>query len=572
MMETFRAWVGRSFRNRIFVAMLAATLLPLLVCGGLMLNLQVTRSQESLAQESHAQLAALGGALDDFRDACRDIARTLSDSTVVRSALRRGGEDSRTLYQVLFRTAESLRPYARFDIYDQQGVCRYTTASTPPLGERDPGWGILWDAGQEEGLALRAGEDGGLVAAQAVRSRGGDILGYVTAQVEQEGFDRMFNGLYSAAGEVLLLDGRWRTVYCSQPSQGRSTVECLREQLLAGSPLTGVTGEYAFFAAQRPDTGFVLILQRPRPFTALVLHSFYLVGAIVGAVCLLLCMWCAWVLSRTLSRPVHQLDEAMGEVERGRLDVRLETDRADELGRLSSRFNRMAAEYRLNLDRSVQRERELNRARLGMLQAQLNPHFLYNTLDAMKWLGVAHQAPEVAALATDLADILRFSISGEELVTLERELELLDRYLDIQLIRFEDRFTCEIDAADRLQSCLVPKLALQPLVENAIIHGVADRDDGYIKVQAVQEGDDLVLRVSDNGCGMTPEVLERLNSGDKRIPGGHLGLYNTDSIIRLRFGAAYGLTARSVPGEGSCVSLRMPIQREEAGDAEGADR
>lgn len=572
MMEIIRAWVGRSFRNRIFVAMLAATLLPLLVCGGLMLNLQVTRSQESLAQESHAQLAALGGALDDFRDACRDIARTLSDSTVVRSALRRGGEDSRTLYQVLFRTAEPLRPYARFDIYDGQGVCCYTTASAPPSGELDPGWGILWDAGQEEGLALRAGEDGGLIAAQAVRSRGGDILGYVTAQVEQEGFDRMFNGLYSAAGEVLLLDGRWRTVYCSQPSQGRSTVECLREQLLAGSPLTGVTGEYAFFAAQRPDTGFVLILQRPRPFTALVLRSFYLVGAIVGAVCLLLCMWCAWVLSRALSRPVHQLDEAMGEVERGRLDVRLETDRADELGRLSSRFNRMAAEYRLNLDRSVQRERELNRARLGMLQAQLNPHFLYNTLDAMKWLGVAHQAPEVAALATDLADILRFSISGEELVTLERELELLDRYLDIQLIRFEDRFTCEIDAADRLQSCLVPKLALQPLVENAIIHGVADRDDGYIKVQAVQEGDDLVLRVSDNGCGMAPEVLERLNSGDKRIPGGHLGLYNTDSIIRLRFGAAYGLTARSVPGEGSCVSLRMPIQREEAGDAEGADR
>ena len=92
MTDILRAWVGRSFRNRIFVAMLAATLLPLLVCGGLMLNLQVVRSQESLAQESHAQLAALGAALDDFRDACRDIARTLTDSTVVRSALRRAGD------------------------------------------------------------------------------------------------------------------------------------------------------------------------------------------------------------------------------------------------------------------------------------------------------------------------------------------------------------------------------------------------------------------------------------------------------------------------------------------------
>ena len=91
MTDILRAWVGRSFRNRIFVAMLAATLLPLLVCGGLMLNLQVVRSQESLAQESHAQLAALGAALDDFRETCRDIAGSLADSTVVHSALRRRG-------------------------------------------------------------------------------------------------------------------------------------------------------------------------------------------------------------------------------------------------------------------------------------------------------------------------------------------------------------------------------------------------------------------------------------------------------------------------------------------------
>ena len=159
MTDILRAWVGRSFRNRIFVAMLAATLLPLLVCGGLMLNLQVVRSQESLAQESHAQLAALGAALDDFRETCRDIAGSLADSTVVHSALRRGGGDSRTLYQVLYRTTEPLRPYARFDIYDGQGVCCYTTASAPPSGELDPGWGVLWDAGQEDGLALRAGAE-----------------------------------------------------------------------------------------------------------------------------------------------------------------------------------------------------------------------------------------------------------------------------------------------------------------------------------------------------------------------------------------------------------------------------
>ena len=270
---------------------------------------------------------------------------------------------------------------------------------------------------------------------------------------------------------------------------------------------------------------------------------------------------------RYVKRLKAELDILAG----GDLDYPVTVEGEDELGELAGRFNNMVEARRRNREALVENQRELNQAQIRMLQAQLNPHFLCNTLDTMKWISKINKVPEVALMSTDLADILRFSISGEELVTLERELELIDRYLDIQLIRFEDRFTCEIDVADRLQSCLVPKLALQPLVENAIIHGVADRDDGYIKVQAVQEGDDLVLRVSDNGCGMAPEVLERLNSDDKRIPGGHLGLYNTDSIIRLRFGAAYGLTARSAPGEGSCVSLRLPIQREEAGDAEGAD-
>lgn len=565
-----RTWVRRSFRNRIFVMMLLAAFVPLLVCGVLMLRFQMVRSEGSLAAEAVEQLAALEGALSELQGRCERAVGELCSSTVVRSALRRGGSDSRTLYQALFQAAGPLREYAQLEVYDSAGQPCYTTGRILPEEAVDTGWGILYAAREEEGMALRANGDG-LACAQAVRSREGAVLGYVAVTVSQSGFDRLFSGLYGASCEVILLDGSWRTVYGSQPSQAQPTVESLRRQLLAGEGLAGWSGEYRFFAAAHAGTGFSLVLQQPKPFTSLVLRSFYLVGALAGALCLLLCMWCAWILSRYLSRPVHQLDEAMGAVERGRLDVRLETERDDELGRLSSRFNRMAEEYRLNLERSVQRERELNNVRLRMLQAQLNPHFLYNTLDAMKWLGVAHRAPQVAALATDLATILRASISGDEMVTLERELELIDRYVNIQLIRFEDRFAFEIDVAERFQSCLVPKLALQPLVENAIIHGVADRDDGYIKLQAGEEGGDLLLYVSDNGCGIPAEVLAQLNSEEKRIQDGHLGLFNTNSIIRIYFGQGYGVFARSSPGEGSLVWLRLPLRREEEGNAEGSD-
>ena len=132
----------------------------------------------------------------------------------------------------------------------------------------------------------------------------------------------------------------------------------------------------------------------------------------MGALCLVLCLVCAWWLSRRLFEPVNELDGAMRRVEGGDYDVRIESTRQDEMGRLAASFDRMTAEYRQNLERSVQRERELNETRLRMLQSQLNPHFLYNTLDCMKWLGVTGGVPQVAELAADLAALLRAGISG----------------------------------------------------------------------------------------------------------------------------------------------------------------
>lgn len=565
-----KAWVRRSFRNWIFVTVLLAILLPLLLCGALMMRLLIVRSEESLAAEAEEQLEALSGAVEGLREDCGAVIGDLMDSTVLRSALRRGGGDSRTLYQVLYRAAGPMRDAVRLDVYDPEGACRYTTSGLPG-GMLEVDWGILRAAGEARDVVFRTAEVGGLAAAQAVRNYGGTILGYVVAVVEPGSFEELFGGLYTAASEVLLLDGRWRPVYYSRPAQAVQTAESLRRQLLEKGTLQG-EGVYRYFTRRCGDGWGTLVLQQPRAFTPQVMGAIFLTGALMGTLCLLLALFSAWTLSRYLAKPVHQLDEAMGEVERGRLDVRLETDRSDELGRLASRFNHMTEEYRANLDRSVQRERELNQARLRMMQAQLNPHFLYNTLDAVKWLGMAHQAPEVAELATGLAAILRSSISGDEIVTLEEELELVERYVNIQTIRFGDRFTCELDVAERYQSCLVPKLALQPLVENAILHGVADREDGYVKVWAGEEEDMLLLYVSDNGCGIPEEVLERLNGEARQPSEGHLGMFNVDSILRLRYGASCGLSARSTPGEGSCVRLKMPLKRKEKAYAEGPDR
>ena len=152
-------------------------------------------------------------------------------------------------------------------------------------------------------------------------------------------------------------------------------------------------------------------------------------------------------------------------------------------------------------------------------------------------------------------------------------MEFISVNTDIQSLRFEDRFAWETDVDERFQHCIVPKLITQPLVENAIIHGVADMDDGYVKLTAREENGTLVLSVQDNGEGIPQEILDRLNSPDREMPAGHLGLRNVDRIVRLYYGEEYGISASAAPGEGSCVELRLPMKMKEKMDnAEGSDR
>ena len=555
-----KAWIRRSFHNRIFVTVLLMALLPLIFCNLLMMHILIRRSESSVATQAEFQLSQMTEALDTLCQSYEHMTETLCNSTAVRNVLRDGNRDSRVLYQLLFRESDSLREYARFDLFDRQGNCLYTTDKALPVRTLDTDWGILYAASQSDQLVYRCDHDErNLMAARTVRRYNGEILGYLVISMEEEHFDLLFDGLYTSTNDVLLLDSLWHTIYHTQPSQSDTTTTALRAQLLSGRALSDDNGEYYFHTAIHPRTGFTLILQQPRSFTTPVMLTIYTVNASMSFLCLLLCLWCAWRLSRHLSEPVKQLDAAMAQVEQGNYDIHMTTDREDELGRLTTRFNHMTDEYRANLIRSVQRQKELNETQLRMMQAQLNPHFLYNTLDSMKWLGVTHQVPQVATLATDLATILRAGISGNEFITLDDELELIERYLDIQAIRFEDRFTCEIDIAEHFRGCLVPKLLLQPLVENAIIHGVVNLDDGYIKLWAEEQDGDLILSVSDNGCGIPEDMLLRLNSKDCRMPSGHLGLFNVSTIIRLHFGDKYGISAHSQAGQGSCVQLRLPI-------------
>lgn len=543
--------IRRSFTTRIFATVLLVALVPLAITNYAMLPLLLDGVEAQRARQAQGRLQAAALRLGEMAGRLTARMNAVAESPALgEGAFSPAGEEA--LYQALFSLLEPVYEEGRFYLYSQDGGV-YAVNGGTQAPEFTPDWGVFRAAAQQPGETIFLPADGWALC--AVRTVG---TGFLLAQVDAARLDALLLDCCGENENLLALNAQGRLTYALQPANAQPVAQALRRQLLAGETLAGMGDENNYHLLREETTGLFLILQQPRVFNAGVRETYSLVCAVMGLLCLLLCLWGGWVLSRHLSRPVRELSAAMEQAQQGNFSLRLPAGREDELGRLNDSFNRMMAEYQENLRRSVQHEKELNDARLRMMQAQLNPHFLYNTLDSLKWMGVAHNAPQVSALAADLASLLRASISGNEFVTLEEELELVERYIDIQSIRFADRFVCEIAVDEQYQGCMVPKLVLQPLVENAILHGVSDREDGYIKLWAEGDEKTVTLFVSDNGCGMPPEMVAAINRGDAREAGGHLGIYNVNSIIKLHFGAQYGISASSAPGRGSRVRVRLP--------------
>ena len=271
-------------------------------------------------------------------------------------------------------------------------------------------------------------------------------------------------------------------------------------------------------------------------------------------------------LSRQMFRPIGRLHDAISQVGQNDLQVQvaIEEDRRDELSELAQQFNRMVLSLRRNQQALLENQQALNDAQIRMLQAQLNPHFLCNTLDTMKWISKINQVPQVALMSTNLADILRFCISPDEFVPLEKELQILGRYVEIQRIRLSDSFTYEQTVPEALLSCMVPKMMLQPLAENAILHGLSGVPDGKLTVEARElEDETLEIRVCDNGAGLPEALLGPYRPPEKQTR--HLGLFNVDTILKKHYGERFGLRLDNrTDGTGACITARLPVRRRDA--------
>ena len=284
---------------------------------------------------------------------------------------------------------------------------------------------------------------------------------------------------------------------------------------------------------------------------------------IVAAVLLLAVILISSLLSREITKPIRQLRDSMSMVEEGEFEkANVDITTENEIGSLSKSFNVMTERIHTLMDQNVYEQKQKRKIELRALQAQINPHFLYNTLDSIIWMSEAGRNEEVVEMTSALARLLRQSISNDqELVAVEKEIDYVRSYLTIQKMRYQDKLEYSIDIDPEIRFVEIVKLTLQPLVENAIYHGLKYKESkGNLDIRGFADGKDAVITIRDDGIGMEEQTLAHIfDEAEKEHKSNGVGVSNVQKRLQLYFGPEYGISYESKRGEGTMAIVRVPL-------------
>lgn len=283
---------------------------------------------------------------------------------------------------------------------------------------------------------------------------------------------------------------------------------------------------------------------------------------------LILILFLSYYIPLSITHPIRKLSEVTDQVAKGNLTVRSDVRSGVEVSMLSDSLNTMIDKINELLEQVTKEQVRLRKAEFQVLQSQINPHFLYNTLDAIVWLAEAGEQKKVVSMVGSLSEFFRTSLNqGKDIISIREELQHVRSYLEIQQVRYQDILKYEINVPKELYKYLIPKITIQPLVENALYHGIKNkRGPGNIVINGKKEEDYFLIQIEDNGIGINKERLLQVRDGIRhKVPTEKdiYGLYNVNERIRLNFGEKYGIFIESIYGEGTVVSIILPYVEED---------
>lgn len=320
-----------------------------------------------------------------------------------------------------------------------------------------------------------------------------------------------------------------------------------------------------FYSISNTDWFMVTVLPSP----PLIHESNRLMIQIVliYAVFLVLALIFANVLAHSITGRLSSVIRQMQTVRHGPPTPMESPQAHDEIGNLIDTYNYMTRKMEELMEKQAKAAEDLRIAEFNSLQAQINPHFLYNTMDMINWMALQGQTDEISHAVQSLSRFYKLTLSRKKgISTIARELEHVTIYVQLQNMRYHDSIELITDIPDELSEYQIPKLTLQPVVENSILHGILEKESksGTIVITGWMENEDVVLLISDDGVGISPEILSTILSGNGKSQSGgtNIAVYNTHRRLQILYGNNYGLTYSSKPGEGTEVEIRFPAHRE----------
>lgn len=588
-------FIRQSFKRQIFFIFLAVTLAMVIIGGILTVQGFQASIKADYQKNDIEQDRVLTQSLVSDLEMVSNAANSIAENEILLSAVAgEKGVSSLSVYSALYENTRDIKDFATVELYTG-GKCIFSTKSGYSSNYLPESYSVLKEAVKKQpqivyGLDPATSSETGAALLIARMMVDEPQKGYVVIRIEQNDIvDRISGNINSRDG--FMLTNEFLRPYCllgiAEDGKALSTI---RNNLMKGA-LYNAGVESNVYIEEIGSTGLLGIYLTPPALDDSAVRVGYQIIVIQALISIIVCLAVASRMSSYFSKPIRQMAQAMKRFRKGDFETRIELEREDEFEQLATGFNKMTSQLNQTMEERVAAEHKVNETRIQMMQAQLNPHFLYNTLDTIKWVAKANQVPEVATLSASLASILRTSISEKQFCKLEQEIKLVESYCDIQKIRFDDSFDLTVNLPENLENAIIPKLILQPIVENAIIHGLDGRTDGHIWITArgwgesafledrsglgkkkdhdigSETGPDLLeITIKDNGAGISEEVVEALANDDPDTLEGHLGLNNVNTIIRLYYGKEYGVSARKAEEGGTVMKVLLPLSYKEPVD------
>lgn len=409
------------------------------------------------------------------------------------------------------------------------------------------------------------------IVRKIVNRYSGDVLGYVYVDISYDTLNEIIESPENMADSNILLICDRKIIFSkNQDLLFQSIEESHWETLtsgISGSDMQNLRGENTFYTYQTiPTTGWKLVFlhssETYHKSASTILRYSHIITVICIAFSFLIAMGISWLITS----PLKRLSSLMGEVEKNNLDVVFESKSNDEVSRLGNAFNKMIAQIKLMIQKVSLSKLAEKDAVIYALQSQINPHFLYNTLQSISDVSYSYDIMEIPEICSSLSSMLRYSIDNQKrFVRLYDEIENIRNYYSIQSIKYQERVTLTIRIDPCYYNVRIPRLILQPLVENSFTHGFSSSSDLFsISIEAREDSGSLYITIADNGSGITPKQLTAIRASlaledDLHHTEKYLALNNVNRRLILNYGPEYGLKIESWLSKGTNMTVTIPI-------------